>query len=667
MSVLLTGAAGFVGSRVARALLDEGCEVYAWARGDPRGRLSEGAAGLRLETVDLRETDELAARVARVRPELCIHCAWYAVPGRYLSSRENAVHVRSGLALARALAAAGCGRLVGVGTCFEYDTSLGALSEESPTKPATAYARSKLKLGRELERLSGELGLSVAWARLFYLYGPFEDERRLVPSVITSLLEGRAARTTKGEQIRDFLHVDDVAAALWAIARADVSGPVNVGSGSPITVRELVLEIGRGRRPSGADRARSAALRSRRPDGRLGRQSPPAGGVWLGAALRSRTGDSRRRRVVARPGDRMTSTPLVSVGVPTRNRAAVLPRAVESVLAQDWPELELVICDNASTDETESLCRSFEQRDARVRYVRQPEDIGAEANFRDVLARARGELFMWLADDDWVDPAYVSECARVLLANPDHALVAGRTRFFRSGELAFAEREVNLLSASPTARVAGFYRTVTMNGAFYGLVRREQVAELPLRSGLGFDWLRVASLAYLGKVRTLGHVSINRSIEGVSRDSASLAGAFGLTRRQAASWHLVVARAAYDDIRRGPVYRSLGARRRTGLALASAAIVVARFSWKVWLGWVLARVGAFERARGLLEKGRRRRGQLERAGVAPGDAEARRPPEAEHDGVESQADRRRGHVAEDEPRQAEGERRQTAADHRGPK
>ena len=85
---------------------------------------------------------------------------------------------------------------------------------------------------------------SLAWARLFYLYGPYEDPRRLVPAVTLALLEGRSVPTTAGEQLRDFLHVDDVARALVAVAESDLVGAVNIASGRPVTVREIVERLG---------------------------------------------------------------------------------------------------------------------------------------------------------------------------------------------------------------------------------------------------------------------------------------------------------------------------------------------------------------------------------------------------------------------------------------
>ena len=308
--------------------------------------------------------------------------------------------------------------------------------------------------------------------------------------------------------------------------------------------------------------------------------------------------------MAGKAGDLSPGT-LVSIGLPTRNRAESLRRAIGSVLAQDWTELELVICDNASTDHTEEVCRRFAQEDERVRYVRRRENIGAEANFHDALELARGEIFMWLADDDWQDAAYVSACAQLLLAEPDHSLVCGRTRYYRGSEFAFAERETNLLASSAARRVTAYYRTVTLNGPFYGAMRREQALRLPRPSGLGGDWLFVAALAYLGKVRTVSAVSLNRSIEGVSKDARSLAVSYGLPERAARNWHVTVARLAYNDIAHGPVYSALGGPRRKAVGATAAALVIGRFSWKVWLGRLLVRIGVFDRARATLERRRR--------------------------------------------------------------
>jgi nucleoside-diphosphate-sugar epimerase len=86
--------------------------------------------------------------------------------------------------------------------------------------------------------------ISIAWARLFFLYGPYEDSARLVPSVALRLIHGEEAHSTGGKQIRDYLHVEDVARALVATAFSKVEGAINIGSGIPVTIRSIVEMIG---------------------------------------------------------------------------------------------------------------------------------------------------------------------------------------------------------------------------------------------------------------------------------------------------------------------------------------------------------------------------------------------------------------------------------------
>jgi nucleoside-diphosphate-sugar epimerase len=245
MRVLLTGATGFLGAHVARLLVQQGCQVFALARrGSDLGRLQDVHDALHLVTGDVLDGEQMAEVVQQARPELCLHLAWYAEPGVYLSSPLNVRYIGASLHLATLLAGAGCRRLVVAGTCAEYDADYGYLSESSPTHPATLYAASKVATQTVLAKLAEQLDLSVAWARIFYIYGPGENPRRFVPDIITTLLRGQPTRTTLGEQVRDYLHVEDVASALWALVGSDLAGVVNIGSGAPVTNREIVLKIG---------------------------------------------------------------------------------------------------------------------------------------------------------------------------------------------------------------------------------------------------------------------------------------------------------------------------------------------------------------------------------------------------------------------------------------
>ena len=213
--------------------------------------------------------------------------------------------------------------------------------------------------------------------------------------------------------------------------------------------------------------------------------------------------------------------PRVSIGLPTYNRARSLDRAIGSVLGQSHADLELVISDNCSTDATEEVCRGWAQRDPRVRYLRQRENVGVIANFNAVIAELRGELSMLVADDDWLDETYVESCVAELDLRPDHALVAGTSRLHPPDADAFMGQEIQLQEDDAGARMRHFLATVMDNSVFYGVMRTQALqGAAPLhRVRWGLDL--IAGVAFAGKVRTLPGTHINRSLEGPAPPSAT--------------------------------------------------------------------------------------------------------------------------------------------------
>jgi nucleoside-diphosphate-sugar epimerase len=235
----VTGAGGFIGRHVAALLAGRGDEVHATAH----------SAELPLPGVHWHRCDLLGAGAAErlmraVRPDRLVHVAWFARPRECWESPVNLVWTEASLALLRAFAAAGGRRAVFVGSVFEYDWGPGrCVEDETPLRPATLYGTCKAALSSVVAAAAPRLDVEVAWGRVFWLYGPHEPLNRLVSSVIEGLHAGRRVDVTAGEQRRDYLHVDDVAAALVAVLDSSVTGAVNIGSGAGVPVRAIFEHI----------------------------------------------------------------------------------------------------------------------------------------------------------------------------------------------------------------------------------------------------------------------------------------------------------------------------------------------------------------------------------------------------------------------------------------
>jgi nucleoside-diphosphate-sugar epimerase len=241
---LVTGAAGFVGRQVLRALASRGARVRAVVREGKQDKLLRTAS---IESVIA--SPDIFAESAAWWSEACrgvdrvIHVAWYAEPGLYLHSPKNRECLEGTLQLGQGAALAQVRRFIGIGTCFEYDLSAGTLSVATPLRPVTPYAQAKVEAFRALSQSLPRAGVEFAWCRLFYLYGEGEDERRLMPYLRARLAAGQPAELTSGEQIRDYLDVSEAGRMIVDVALDAHQGPVNICSGIPVTIRALAERI----------------------------------------------------------------------------------------------------------------------------------------------------------------------------------------------------------------------------------------------------------------------------------------------------------------------------------------------------------------------------------------------------------------------------------------
>jgi nucleoside-diphosphate-sugar epimerase len=238
--VLVTGATGFIGRHTLSALVSRGFEVHAVSHVGP----AQSQTGICWHPADLREQAELKRLVIEVGASHLLHLAWYALPKDYRFSLENVRWVQASIELIRAFHEAGGERAVVAGTCFEYDARYGFCSEAlTPLNPSTLYGVCKSSLQQILTAYSEQSGLSIAWARIFFLYGPFEAPGRLVSSVAAGLVQRQPVKCSHGNQLRDFMHVADVASALSALTDSMVKGAVNIGSGMAVPLRDIIFGL----------------------------------------------------------------------------------------------------------------------------------------------------------------------------------------------------------------------------------------------------------------------------------------------------------------------------------------------------------------------------------------------------------------------------------------
>ncbi len=240
--VVVTGASGFIGRHTLPELFDRGYDVHAVGRAKrPEGLPTQ----LVYHSCDLFDDSATRELMLNIRASHLLHLAWYATPGLFWESLENLRWVATTLQLYLAFAAGGGERAVMAGSCAEYDwqgqTELDEL--RTPLKPRTLYGQSKHAVHLLLEKASVQTSVSLAWGRVFFLYGPHEAPGRLISGTVAALLSGVEAHCTEGTQQRDYMHVADAARAFVSVLDSDYIGPVNIASGTCLPVRTVVSTV----------------------------------------------------------------------------------------------------------------------------------------------------------------------------------------------------------------------------------------------------------------------------------------------------------------------------------------------------------------------------------------------------------------------------------------
>ena len=273
--------------------------------------------------------------------------------------------------------------------------------------------------------------------------------------------------------------------------------------------------------------------------------------------------------------------PLVTVGIPTFNGGQKISKALRSVLEQNYPNLEVIISDNCSTDNTREVCKALIDENSSVKYFRQPRNLGVMGNFEFVLHQATGDYFMWLCDDDALEPGILHRYVYFLMNNTDYALVSGEIQYWIGDQKIFRERNFNFEERNAYSRLIHFYFKVVYGSIFYGLMKTEIARKIPLSNRIGDDWHFVASVAFLGKIRNLDQLGYHKRCGGISRNFKEYAKAMGAAARAARHPHVQIARDAFANIfHQSPVYRDEHRSAKLALAISSFLAVLISFYGK---------------------------------------------------------------------------------------
>ena len=239
-SVLITGASGFLGRHCLQTLADQFGQVHATVHRHP----VVSAHPVSEHQVDLFDAPAVDDLIDKTQPTHLLHLAWVTEHGAYWNSPENLRWLEASLHLVQRFVERGGRRLVTGGSCAEYHCEQGTCHEDrTPLVPASFYGQCKHGMQSLIESYAKQKRLSYAHSRIFHLYGPHEHPHRFVPTVIRSLLRSSQNDYSDGHQIRDYLHVEDAASAHTQLLCSNYRGCVNIGSGLPLSLRQLASTI----------------------------------------------------------------------------------------------------------------------------------------------------------------------------------------------------------------------------------------------------------------------------------------------------------------------------------------------------------------------------------------------------------------------------------------
>lgn len=270
--------------------------------------------------------------------------------------------------------------------------------------------------------------------------------------------------------------------------------------------------------------------------------------------------------------------PLVSIGIPTYNRNRGICRTLESVWRQHYPNLEVIISDNCSTDNTKEVLQEISSLHPEAKCYHQKRNKGMIDNFEFVLRKATGKYFMWVSDDDILADDALLRYVDFMEYHPEYSLVSGEIKYWLDQKHNLSEKGFTFEQKSASLRVLGYYSKVVYGGMIHGLMRRELTKGIRLRKVIGNDYHFIANLAFLGEVKHLDFIGYHKNLGGTSKNFREYAAHIGDTGFAAKFPHLKMACDAFSEIMyRSKVYSRMTLPSKFTLAFTSFSSMLVRY------------------------------------------------------------------------------------------
>ena len=243
-TIIVSGATGFIGQHCLTPLLEQGFQVHALTRSiTPSTLLAH--ENLFWHQVDLQDHLKVKELVGIISAQLLLDLAWDTTPATYLHDFNNLNWIQSSLNLTRSFIASGGQRVLGCGTCAEYDWSAGYLTEyNTPYKSGTLYSASKIALRQLTHQICKDAKTSFVWVRPFFVHGPHEHQSRFVPQLINNAIQNKVLQMPpQAHRVRDYLPIQEAANAIVACLLSQQQGDFNIASGQAIMLSDLAKTI----------------------------------------------------------------------------------------------------------------------------------------------------------------------------------------------------------------------------------------------------------------------------------------------------------------------------------------------------------------------------------------------------------------------------------------